>query len=164
MRLQLLAIGRLKAGPERDLLERYRTRLDGLARQHGFSALDIVESAEGRERSAAERLRGEAAFLLGRAEGALLVAFDERGEPLSSDEVAARLRDWRDAGRPSLALAIGGPDGLAPDVRARADLVLSFGRMTLPHGLVRVLAVEQLYRALTILAGHPYHRGEPEGR
>jgi 23S rRNA (pseudouridine1915-N3)-methyltransferase len=87
------------------------------------------------------------------------VAFDERGRSMTSEDLADRLRAWRDGGAPALACAIGGADGLDPMVRERAALVLSFGALTLPHQLVRVLVLEQLYRGLTILSGHPYHRG-----
>ena len=160
MKLTLLAIGRLKSGPERDLVERYRTRADGIARGLGFGALQITELPEGRERSAAERQRSEADAILSRVGGAMLVAFDERGASLGSPEFAAQIGEWRDRGRSDLAMVIGGPDGLHEDVRTRAGRVLSFGRLTLPHGLVRVLVCEQIYRVLTILSGHPYHRGE----
>ncbi|MDB5512101.1 MAG: rRNA ((1915)-N(3))-methyltransferase RlmH [Enterovirga sp.] len=160
MRLQVVAIGRLKSGPERDLVERYRLRADALGRSLGVGPLDLHEMAEGRARSAPERQAEEAAAILARVGDARLVAFDERGASQSSEDFAGQVRAWRDEGA-GLALAIGGPDGLSPLVRSRAQLVLSFGRLTLPHQIVRILVVEQLYRALTILAGHPYHRGEP---
>lgn len=159
--LQVLAVGRLKNGPERELVERYRARVDALGRSSGFGRLDLVELPESRARSAPERIAAEAVATLGRADGTRLLAFDERGGSVSSGELAARLGGWRDLGS-SVSFAVGGPDGFDEAVRRKADLVLSFGRMTLPHGLVRVLVVEQVYRALTILAGHPYHRGEPD--
>ncbi|NNM70898.1 23S rRNA (pseudouridine(1915)-N(3))-methyltransferase RlmH [Enterovirga aerilata] len=162
MRWQLLAVGRLKAGPERELVERYRVRADALGRSSGFGALDIVELPEARARTAAERIAAEAAAVLARTAGTKLVAFDERGQSISSDEFAGRLRDWRDGGAP-MSFVIGGSDGLDDSVRRRADFLVSFGRLTLPHQIVRILAAEQIYRALTILAGHPYHRGEPGG-
>ena len=161
MKLQLLAIGRLKTGPERDLVDRYRARIGGLARAEGFASLDAVEFPEGRGRSVAERQASEASRLLDHAQGAALVVFDERGTLLSSVEFANKLRAWRDSGRAAAAFVIGGPDGLSEDIRVRADLLVSFGRLTLPHQLVRALVAEQIYRALTILSGHPYHRGEP---
>ena len=160
MRWQLLAIGRLKSGPERDLVDRYCTRVDSLGRASGFGALDISEIPEARARSAPERALAEGAMLQSRAGGTKLVAFDERAPSLSSPDFAERLRTWRDAGS-SISFVIGGPDGLDAALRIRADLVVSFGQLTLPHQIVRVLVVEQIYRALTILAGHPYHRGEP---
>ena len=160
MRVQLLAVGRLKAGPERELVERYRSRADAMARGAGIAAFTLVELPEGRERHPPERQATESAALLGRVGPSRFIAFDERGTSVPSERFAGEIGRWRDAGH-SLALAIGGPDGLAESVRSRADLVLSFGALTLPHGLVRVLVVEQFYRALTILSGHPYHRGEP---
>ena len=162
MKLGLLAVGRLKAGPERELVERYRSRIAAIHKTLGFPSFDLVELDESRARSAAERRRHEADALLARTEDAVLVAFDERGSSPTSAEFAARLGSWRDAGRGRASFAVGGPDGFEERVRAGADLVVSFGRLTVPHGLVRVLVVEQLYRALTVLAGHPYHRGEPD--
>ena len=87
-----------------------------------------------------------------------MVALDERGRDLTSRDLASTFGRWRDDARTRLAFLIGGPDGHGDAVRARADLLLSFGRMTWPHRLVRVMLAEQLYRAATILAGHPYHR------
>jgi 23S rRNA (pseudouridine1915-N3)-methyltransferase len=158
VRLSVVAVGRLKSGPERDLAERYRERAEALGRTGGFSPVDVVEIAESRARRDADRRAEEARAILDRAGSAPLAAFDERGRSLSSEAFAERLGRWRDGGTPALTFAIGGPDGLDPSVRDRADLVLSFGALTLPHQLVRVLVLEQLYRGLTILAGHPYHR------
>ena len=95
------------------------------------------------------------------ASSSVLLVYDERGRSdWTSERIAERIASWRDAATATLVVAIGGADGLAPAVRARADLSLAFGAATLPHGLVRVLALEQVYRTLTILAGHPYHRGD----
>lgn len=167
MRLVVLAVGRLKAGPERDLVARYRERADSAGRSLGLPATETLEIEEGRAGRAPDRVADEGARLLAQPllAGAAAVAFDERGRAdLTSEEFADRLQRWRDAARPALALVVGGPDGLAESVRARADLVLAYGRLTLPHQLVRVLALEQLYRAMTILSGHPYHRGDQAGR
>lgn len=163
LRLLVLAIGRLKNGPERDLAARYQERAVALGRNQGVSACDLVEMPESRARRASDRLAEEGAALLSALpETAALCAYDECGRSdLSSEALADRFGAWRDAARPVLAMAIGGADGLDASVRARADLILAFGAATLPHGLVRVLAWEQLYRTLTILAGHPYHRGQP---
>lgn len=161
MRLALIAVGRLKAGPERDLVERYRERADALARGLGFSSLELVEIAESRARREADRRAEEGTALLSKAGGAS-IAFDERGASLTSAALAARVTAWRDGGRDGLAWVIGGPDGLDETVRERADLLLSFGALTLPHQLVRILVAEQIYRTLTILAGHPYHRAGRE--
>ena len=159
MRLAVVAVGRLKSGPERELVERYRERVDGLSRLLGFSSLDLVEVPEGRARRDSDRRVEEAAAIRAKAGAATLVAFDERGAALTSEAFAERLGAWRDAGRPSAACLVGGPDGFDPSLRNDAELVLSFGRLTLPHQLVRALVVEQVYRCLTIVAGHPYHRG-----
>ncbi len=163
MHLIVFAIGRLKAGPERDLALRYFDRAAALGRSFGVPCGDIIEISESRARRATDRITEEAAALLAQVPAdAILVAYDERGRSdLSSVAIAGRVEQWRDAGRPALVFVIGGPDGLDASVRARADLILAFGAATLPHGLVRVLVLEQLYRTLTILAGHPYHRGNP---
>ena len=158
MRLSVLAVGRLKSGPERDLVDRYRQRVEAIGRSLGIAAFEMVELAESRARREDDRRAEEAAALLERAGSAVLVAFDERGKSPTSEAFAARIKQWRDEGRPALTCVIGGPDGLDPKVRERADLVVSLGALTLPHQIVRALVAEQLYRALTILAGHPYHR------
>ncbi|MER2264889.1 23S rRNA (pseudouridine(1915)-N(3))-methyltransferase RlmH [Methylobacterium oxalidis] len=166
MRLLVAAVGRLKAGPERDLAARYRDRAGQIGRGLGLPACDMVEIPESRARRAPDRCAEEGGQLLALCPaGGILVAYDERGRAdLPSERLAERVGAWRDSGKPALVVAIGGADGLDPGVRDRADLVLSFGAATLPHGLVRVLALEQLYRSLTILAGHPYHRGGPDGQ
>ncbi|KQT78897.1 23S rRNA (pseudouridine(1915)-N(3))-methyltransferase RlmH [Methylobacterium sp. Leaf466] len=164
MRLLVAAVGRLKAGPERDLAARYRDRAIPIARGLGFSACDVVEIAESRARRAPDRCAEEGTAILAQCPAAgVLLAYDERGRSdLPSPTLAGRIADWRDGQRPVLVIAIGGADGLDPEVRRRADLTLSFGAATLPHGLVRVLVLEQVYRTLTILSGHPYHRGNPD--
>ena len=154
----MIAVGRLKSGPERDLAERYRERAEALGRAGGFSPVEVVEIPESRVRRDADRRAEEARAILERAGPATLIAFDERGRSIPSEDLAGRLGQWRDGGTPALAFVVGGADGLDPSVRERAALVLSFGAMTLPHQLVRVLVLEQLYRCLTIFAGHPYHR------
>ena len=155
MRVHLLAVGRLRAGPERDLLDDYKTRFDRTGRPLGLGPLLEVE-VEARK-NLGMVAEGE---LLARAipAGALLLVLDERGALLSSTEFAAQLARWRDAGRQDLALVIGGADGIDPALRARSDMALSFGKMVWPHLLVRVMLAEQLYRAATILGGGPYHR------
>jgi 23S rRNA (pseudouridine1915-N3)-methyltransferase len=89
----------------------------------------------------------------------VLILLDSRGKSLSSEEFAAHLGRLRDSGTQSLVLAIGPADGWSPTARARANLILSLGAITLPHELARAVLAEQIYRALTILAGHPYHSG-----
>lgn len=158
MKITVVAVGRLKTGPERDLLDRYRDRAGRAGRQLGltFDAREIPESSA---RSAAARKDEEAAAILASlAPGASLVALDEGGKSLDSRGFAARIATWRDAGAKDMAIAIGGADGLGSAVIDRADLRLAFGAMTWPHQIVRILIAEQLYRAVTILSGHPYHR------
>jgi 23S rRNA (pseudouridine1915-N3)-methyltransferase len=160
MRITLIAVGRLKSGPESELSTRY---LDRFAKSGGGLGLDfarVVEQPESRAATAELRKREEAAQIERHAPGgAALILLDERGKSVDSPAFAELLGRFRDSGRRDLALAIGGPDGLDPDLRAKADAVVCFGRMTWPHQLVRIMAAEQLYRAVTILAGHPYHRG-----
>ncbi|GJE00986.1 23S rRNA (pseudouridine(1915)-N(3))-methyltransferase RlmH [Methylobacterium isbiliense] len=162
MRLALVAVGRLKRGPERELAETYRARADALARSLGFAPVQVTELPESRARRAPDRCDEEGSLILGAVvPGSVLMVMDEGGRPVTSTGFAERLGAWRDGGRPGLAIVIGGADGLSEAVRQRADLLFAFGAATLPHGLVRVLALEQVYRAMTILAGHPYHRGAP---
>ncbi len=155
MRAHLCAVGRLRSGPERALFDDYVQRFDrtGRALSLGPFALHEVED----KKNAGMEAEGE---LLSRAipSGALIACLDERGKVLSSPEFATQLATWRDGGRQDVAFVIGGADGIAPSLRARADFSLSFGRMVWPHMLVRVMLAEQLYRAASILAGSPYHR------
>jgi 23S rRNA (pseudouridine1915-N3)-methyltransferase len=157
MRVVIAAVGRLKQGPERDLAERYRKRAAEAGRSLGLRPIEIVEIRESRDRDAAKRIAEEAAALArAAAEGSTIVALDRSGENLASDALAARLRRWQEAGQPAVTFLIGGPDGLS--LRGRAELRLAFGAATWPHQLVRIMLLEQLYRAMTILSGHPYHR------
>ena len=159
MRLLLIGVGRLKGGPERELFDRYFKRLSDLARTAGFSGADLREIEEGRARRPEDRKVEESRLILAALpRGARLALLDERGEAWSSQEWAGEIGKARDSATPAYALAIGGPDGLDPVLRAKAHAVLSFGAMTWPHQLVRAMAAEQLYRALSILSGHPYHR------
>lgn len=159
MRIALIAVGRLKAGPERELFERYVARLRAMARSVGVADVDLREIDESRARRPEDRREDEAAAIL-KAVGPrdVLVVLDERGPSPTSADWAADVARERDRGQGGYAVVIGGPDGLSPTLRARAHKVVSFGAMTWPHQLVRVMAAEQLYRALSILSGHPYHR------
>ena len=159
MRLLLIGVGRLKAGPERELFERYFKRLADLARTTGIAGVDLREIEEGRARRPEDRQAQEARLILAALpKGATLILLDERGVALSSARWADEIGKARDNAAPAYVLAIGGPDGFDPSLRGQAQGVLSFGAMTWPHQLVRVMAAEQLYRSLAILAGHPYHR------
>jgi 23S rRNA (pseudouridine1915-N3)-methyltransferase len=158
VRLLLIGVGRLKAGPERDLFERYAKRLAEITRAVGIAGIDFREIEEGRALRPEERRAGEArAIRAAIPAGARLVLCDERGKALTSLEFAADLAAARDAAS-AYSLVIGGPDGFDPGLRDHAHALIAFGAMTWPHQLVRIMAAEQLYRALTILAGHPYHR------
>ena len=159
MRILVLAIGRLKQGPERELAAAYRKRAATAGRQFGWRDVEIVEIRESRAQDA-ERRRVEESIALANVipEGAVVAALDERGENLDSPELAALLREWRAENRAAVAFIIGGADGLAPNLVERARLRLAFGAATWPHQFVRIMLLEQLYRAGTILAGHPYHR------
>lgn len=158
MRLTIVAVGRLRTGPERELSDRYRKRLDQLAGVTGIT-LTVREVAESRKQRTQDR-REEEGRLIGAAVpgGALTVALDAGGTQLDSEALAGRLADWRDRAAGDAAFVIGGADGLSPSVVGGAKLVLSLGKLTWPHQLARVMLTEQLYRAMTILAGHPYHR------
>jgi 23S rRNA (pseudouridine1915-N3)-methyltransferase len=159
MRLIVAAVGRLKEGPERALLERYRERVTPLAKRLGLGPVAWHETGESRAANPARRREDEGAALLRLArEADFMIALDERGKALGSAAFARLLAEKRDGGAKTAALLIGGPDGLAEAVRAAAHLQLSLGPMTLPHGLARIVLAEQLYRAVTILSGHPYHR------
>lgn len=155
MRVHVCAVGRLRSGPERVLFDDYLTRFDRTGRPLGLGPLSLHE-VEDRKGGG---IAAESALLARTIPtGAALLVLDERGETITSPEFANRLAAWRDTGRGDLACVIGGADGIAADLRARADFTLSLGRMVWPHLLVRVMLAEQLYRAASILAGSPYHR------
>ncbi|WP_315767649.1 MULTISPECIES: 23S rRNA (pseudouridine(1915)-N(3))-methyltransferase RlmH [unclassified Bradyrhizobium] len=159
MRIVVIAVGRLKQGPERELADRYRERFEDLSRKLGFRGIDIHEISESRARDAAARIAEEAAAIATHIpEKSLLVTLDEHGQNIDSAGFAGQLGRWRDEAAPSTAFVIGGADGLSPELQRRAKLRIAFGTATWPHQIVRVLLLEQLYRTATILAGHPYHR------
>jgi 23S rRNA (pseudouridine1915-N3)-methyltransferase len=159
MRVMVHAVGRMKTGPERELAERYFDRFGKAAGAVGLVFSGVIETPEGRASDAVSRKAEEAGKVLAHADmGTVLALLDERGKSLSSEDFAAWIARYRDDGRKSVLFSIGGPDGHDGQLRAKADLVLSFGAATWPHQLVRVMLAEQLYRVATILAGHPYHR------
>ena len=158
MRIAVHAVGRMKAGPERELVDRYFDRFARSGPGIGLEFAGVTETPESRARGADERRREEARKLSSLSEGAALILLDERGKNLTSAEFAAKIASLRDAGRRNAILAIGGPDGHDEALRRSAELIVSFGAATWPHQLVRVMLAEQLYRAATILSGHPYHR------
>jgi 23S rRNA (pseudouridine1915-N3)-methyltransferase len=150
MQVIIAAIGRDRAGPTRDLFNDYCRRSPWPIR--------LVEIAPRSSGPTELRLREEADRLLQAVPpGAVLIALDEAGRQLDSAGLARRIARWQEE-HGTLAFVIGGPDGLAKNVLDRAQVTLAFGRMTWPHRLVRVMLAEQIYRASTILSGHPYHR------
>jgi 23S rRNA (pseudouridine1915-N3)-methyltransferase len=159
MRFVVAAIGRLKSGPERELAERYCKRAVDAGRPVGIRGVEIVEIRESRARELDRRLLEESIALANVIpDGALVIALDERGHSLDSAAIAGQVRTWRDAGIATVAFVVGGADGLATEIKKRATLTLAFGTATWPHQLARIMLLEQLYRVITILAGHPYHR------
>jgi 23S rRNA (pseudouridine1915-N3)-methyltransferase len=159
MRIGIVAIGRMKQGPERDLVARYLDRAVASGKSLGLTNFAVSELNESRAGSAASRKTEEAKAISGLLPAAgLVVALDERGKTLGSDDFAQRIARWRDDGKQALSFVIGGADGLDPGFVKAADLALSFSPLTWPHQLVRIMLAEQLYRATTILSGHPYHR------
>lgn len=155
MRLHVLAVGRLRSGPEHALVTDYLTRAARSGRPLGLTEVSVIEVDDRKGGGKA----GEAALIRAALpKGARVVALDERGAMLSSPDLAGRIAGWRDGGSRDLAFVIGGADGIEPALVAEADLVLSFGPMVWPHMLARVMLAEQIYRAVSILAGAPYHR------
>ncbi|MDO9416721.1 23S rRNA (pseudouridine(1915)-N(3))-methyltransferase RlmH [Pararhizobium sp.] len=159
MRIDLFAIGRLKAGPEKELAARYLDRFAKTGPAVGLELARVVEVAESKASNAETRKREEAVLLeKNLPDGGVLILLDERGKALDSQGFANLLGTIRDSGKRNLLIAIGGADGLDPSLHQKADVIVCLGTMTWPHQLVRILITEQLYRAVTILSGHPYHR------
>ena len=145
MKVTILAIGKCKKGSPEDLIiKEYQKRMSW-----GF---EIKEKDN-------DEPKKEAEFLLSHIpSGAKVVVLDERGENMSSLDFANKIGDWQLKGAAQICFLIGGADGHTDEVRKRADLLLSFGKLTMPHMLIRAVLSEQIYRAETILKGHPYHR------
>ncbi len=159
MFVHIYAIGRLKSGGEAELVRRYRERSNRLARPCGLRGINVRALRESRAPDASARKTDESDRLLDALPaGATIVALDERGRSLASDAFADFLGAERDRGCHDLVFIIGGADGLHERVLRRAAHLLSFGRQTWPHQLVQAMLLEQMYRALTIWQGHPYHR------
>ncbi len=159
MRISVFAVGRMKSGPERELADRYLVRFKKTGASLGLEFSSVTEIVESRAQQADLRKQEESAQLLKALDaGGVLVLLDERGKTMASEVFASSIAKFRDEGKRQLLLAIGGPDGHDAALRERADLVLALGAMTWPHQIVRILVAEQLYRATTILSGHPYHR------
>jgi len=160
MRLSIAAVGRMKAGPEREMVARYLDRATGTGKPLALTGFDVIELTESRSSSSASRKADEARQLQGVIPQGIVVALDERGKSVGSEAFATQIGRWRDDGRPAVCFVIGGADGLDPEFVKSADLILSFSPLTWPHQLVRIMLAEQLYRTTTILSGHPYHRGD----
>ncbi len=159
MRIIITAIGRLKKGPERELVARYVDRTQRTGKSIGVTAVEMTEIAESRAQTTELRRQNEAEMLLERLpESSHIIVFDERGRSPDSRTFAQSIQQQSNAGTGSLVFIIGGPDGLAQSLRKRADQIISFGSLTMPHQLVRIMVCEQIYRATTILTNHPYHR------
>ncbi len=156
MRARLIAVGEHMPGWVAEGLAEYSKRL---SHELPLTLVELKPGIRGKGRDTARAMQDEAASLLAAVgRDTHVVVLDGGGKAWSSEALAAQLAQWRMAGR-DLAFLIGGPDGHAPEVLARADQSWSLGPLTLPHMLVRLLVVEQLYRATTIVNGHPYHRG-----
>ena len=158
MRIIVAAIGRMK-GPEAELAERYLKRANQAGRALGWKAVEVVEIRESRADEAMKRMLEESTALANIIpQGAAVALLDEKGDALGSEAFAPELSTWRANNAPAAVFMLGGADGLAASLRDKAQLRLSFGKATWPHQMVRVMLLEQLYRATTILSGHPYHR------
>ena len=162
MKVSIFAVGRMKSGPEKDLADRYLQRF---ARSGSCARRRIHRRFRDRGKAGAAAPSSDAArrsaAILGQLGDRKLILLDEAGQDLPSEAFADKLGRWRDDGLREIQFAIGGPDGHDPELKVKAALVLSFGAATWPHQIVRILLAEQLYRATTILSGHPYHRGGP---
>ncbi|WP_420335460.1 23S rRNA (pseudouridine(1915)-N(3))-methyltransferase RlmH [Roseibium sp.] len=159
MRFTLSCVGKMKAGAEKDLLERYLDRARKTGRSLGVTDVRVVELAESRAQRPEDRKAEEAMALLATVTGAArIVVLDENGKNLTSPDFSQKLEIWKDQGVSDVVFAIGGADGHGSELIARADLKLALGAMTWPHQIARILLAEQIYRAMTIQSGHPYHR------
>ena len=159
MRLQVLGIGKLKAGPEKTLADEYQARLEGLGRKAGITKLTVTDFAESQGQTASQRQAEEARRLADAlAPKAFTLVLDERGKAFTSKGFSQLLQCHLDQGTPDLAFLIGGPDGHGAETRKHAGQLISLGEMTWPHRLVRIMLLEQIYRAVTIMVNHPYHR------
>ncbi len=159
MRLTILTVGHARGTSEGALCDELLDRAQKMGRNMGFTSVVVEEISVGKTRDAATRMHDEAARLAARLpNGAHIVLLDAKGKGMTSEDFAEMLGSLRDVGTKDLAFVIGGPDGLASLPGKKAGRSLAFGPQTWPHLLARALLLEQVYRAMTILAGHPYHR------
>ncbi|MDJ0615102.1 MAG: 23S rRNA (pseudouridine(1915)-N(3))-methyltransferase RlmH [Rhizobiaceae bacterium] len=159
MRLQILAVGKMKAGPDQELYARYADRISKSGKGLHLNGPELVEIPESRQSDVAGRKADEASLLLEKCDdGARIFMLDEHGKDLTSVEFSNLIRSEQESGTGTLAFAIGGPDGHGEALADKAVRKIRFGAMTWPHQIARILLAEQVYRAMTILSGHPYHR------
>lgn len=161
MRISIIAVGRMKSGPEREMVARYLERAIASGRQLSLADFNIVELTESRASSAPARKAEEAkAIKAAIADGAIIIALDEHGKSMTSIKLSQTIGRWRDDGKQAVVFLIGGADGLDASLLQAADRNIAFSALTWPHQLVRIMLAEQLYRTTAILSGHPYHRGD----
>lgn len=162
MKLTLCAVGKLGATVENNLVKDYLNRASLTGRGLGISPVDLleVEAKKGAKAATSALLKAQEmeAIKAGLGEGGILITCDEHGEQLTSRQIAQRLNTYKDRGERRVTFLIGGADGLDPALLKSSAFSLAFGPQTWPHALVRVMLAEQMYRAITILAGLPYHR------
>ena len=151
MRIRIICVGRMKDGPEREMVNDYLKRADRTGRSLGVRSVEEIEVDAGGGKSR------EADRILAKTGPSRIIRLDERGKAQTSIQLSNKMGQWRDNGE-DIAFIIGGADGLAPELAQKAQDSLSFGVLTWPHKLVRVMIAEQIYRALSIEAGSPYHR------
>jgi len=160
LRLTIAAVGKIRASPEQELCDLYCERARALAPKLGIGKIEIMAVETSRAATVEARMKDEAAKLGAKIPaGAHRIALDEAGRGTTSEAFAKHLAKLRDSSVRDIVFFIGGPDGLAPSLRAGANERLSLGAQTWPHLLVRAMLAEQIYRACAILSGHPYHRG-----
>jgi 23S rRNA (pseudouridine1915-N3)-methyltransferase len=155
MKIHLCVVGKLRNGPEKNLIDDYLNRFEKIGRSYGLGPVSINEVEDKKNGGMSNE-----AILLQRIipKGAVIIALDERGEVVSSPNFSEKLIAYVNNNVSDLAIVIGGADGIDSKLREKADFKVSFGKMVWPHALVRVMIAEQLYRAASILAGSPYHR------
>ena len=159
MKLTIAAIGKLKSGPERQLADDYANRIVAMGKKAGITALKINDWPESQKPVVNQRQMDEAVQLWGAVPpGAYVIALDERGKALGSEHFAQKLRQLMERGQNDMVFLLGGPDGHSPTTRSKAQELLAFGPMTWPHRLARLMLLEQIYRSVTIMLNHPYHR------
>ena len=141
----------MKDGPERELVDDYLARAQKTGKQLGYRSVEEAELTASTKDDEGQRL-------LARHGQGILIRLDERGEAWTSHDLSKRLARWRDSGEDAVSFVIGGADGTSPVIAAAARHTISFGVQTWPHRLVRAMIAEQVYRALSIEAGSPYHR------